>query len=185
MKPAIKRYVILIFASAAVGIAVWALLRYSAPTFHQFVSSTPPAPAFSEEELWAIGVEKVKANRPEEESKVALEIPTELQHYSERRWFLATQVAEVHKQNVPSCQDYLELAAIIQRAQIVSVPAATEEYILFGVGAKADDGPFTRYENDENIALFDETQLQNEYARLESQKTTLRNEIAALKSSSG
>jgi hypothetical protein len=74
--------------------------------------------------------------------KVALVIPTQLQHYEDRRWFLATQVAEVHKQNVQSCQDFIDLAAMIVRGEFKTIPVATDTYILFGVGAKANDDAF-------------------------------------------
>ena len=96
---------------------------------------------------------------------VAIEIPTQLRHYEDRHWFLATQVAEVKKFNVQSAQDFIDLAAVIQRGEMVSLPSATENYILFGVGAKVDNEPFSRYEDDHRIALYNEAQLNDEYRR--------------------
>jgi len=171
---------LLLVLSAAAGIGVWTMLHFTKTGWHNSATSTPTN-LRSVDELWAEGVEKVKADRGEAGKNVAFEIPPELRHYDDRRWFLATQVAEVHKQNVQSCQDFLELAALIQRGELVSVPAATEDYILFGVGAKADEGAFTRYQDDQNIPLFDEGQLQNEYARLEALRAQLQNEVAASK----
>jgi flagellar motility protein MotE (MotC chaperone) len=179
MSQATRRFAVLLLVSVATGVAVWALLRFTAPRFRL---SADPASANlrSVDELWSEGVQKVKADRGEAEKNTAVESPPELRHYEDRRWFLATQIAEVHKQNVQSCQDYLELAAMIQSGEMVTVPAATEDYILFGVGAKADEGPFSRYENDHSIALFDETQLGDEYARLNTTRSKLQNEIADL-----
>lgn len=179
-----KRLAILLLISAASGVAVWALLHFTTGRRH-LIASSGPANIRSVDELWAEGIDKIKADRAEPELNVAIKIPTELQHYTDRRWFLATQVAEVHKQNVQSCQDYVELAALIQRGEMVSVPAATEDYILFGVGARADDGPFTRFENDQTVPLYNEAQLRDEYARLEAARAQLQNEITTLKSRTG
>ncbi len=170
--------------SVATGIAVWAALHFTVRRWNQ-TASLEPVNLRTVDELWTEGVEKIKATRDESESKVAIEIPAELRHYEERRWFLATQVAEVHKHNVQSCQDYLELAAMIQRDEMVSVPAATEDYVLFGVGAKADDGPFSRYEKDQDIELYDETQLREAYAGLDAAREKLQNEIAGFNVNSG
>ena len=184
MKAQVRRYFVLVFVSAAVGLAVWAVLYYTAPKWRYFVSSPviSPASSISEDELWARGVEKVKADRGEEANKVALQIPAQLQHYEERRWFLATQVAEVHKQNVQSCQDFIDLAAMIVRGEMKTVPLATENYILFGVGAKADEDVFTRYLDDQDIALYSEAQLRDRYAEIEAARAKLQTEISDLKS---
>ncbi|HJZ79413.1 MAG TPA: DUF5715 family protein [Pyrinomonadaceae bacterium] len=174
-----KLYALLLLLSTAGGVGVWALLHFTEPRWNKTAESGP-VNIRSVDELWAEGVEKVKADRGDTGKNVVFAIPPELQHYEERRWFLATQIAEVHRRNLQSCQDYLELAAMIQRGEIVSVPAATEDYILFGVGAKADDGPFNRYENDQNVPLYDEAQLRDEYTRLETARVQLQNEINAL-----
>ena len=178
------RFTLLLVLSVVTGLAVWAVLRFTAPKWHKTATGSP-SNLRSVDDLWAEGIEKVKADRGDTGKTTAFEIPPELRHYEERRWFLATQVAEVHKQNVKSCQDYLELASMIQRGDLVSVPAATEDYVLFGVAAKADDEAFSRYENNQNVPLYDEAQLQNEYARIGSARAQLQNEIAGLKPSAG
>ena len=183
MKVPVRRYLVLALASAAVGVAVWAVLRFTARKWHRSAESVA-AKIRSTDELWAEGIEKVKADRGEEAKKVALVIPTQLQHYEARRWFLATQVAEVHKQNVQSCQDFIELAAMIVRGEMKPVPAATETYILFGVGARADDDVFTRYQDDQNIELYSETQLRDRYAEIEANRAKLQTEITDLNSRS-
>ncbi|HEX7330493.1 MAG TPA: DUF5715 family protein [Pyrinomonadaceae bacterium] len=100
-------------------------------------------------EAWYRAVERVKADRGGEGAGV-LEVPPELRHYEERYWFLATQVAEVEKYKIHTCQDYLDLATFIERGEIVPVPAVTDTYVLLGVGQRADDSEFSRYEEDKS-----------------------------------
>jgi hypothetical protein len=87
----------------------------------------------------------------------AVTTPTELKHYDERYWFLATQIADVAKHNVHSCQDYFDLAAMIQRGELVSVPGVTASYVLYGVAQRVDDDAFTPAEN----SVADYTALQS------------------------
>jgi len=152
-------------------------LRESANNLSNLTKSTSA-------DSWAAAVEKVKADRGEQ-GNAPLVIPPELKHYSDRHWFLATQVAEIDKYNVQTCQDFLDLAATIQRGEMVAIPAVTDTYVLFGVGAKADDGVFTRYEDDHSIELYNEAQLSDAYRRLDEKRTSLQSEIAALKTQSG
>jgi hypothetical protein len=101
-------------------------------------------------DAWNRAVELAKADRGGTGAG-SLEIPTDLKHYEERYWFLATQVAEIEKYNVPTCQDYLDLATMIERGEMVPVPAVTDNYVLLGIGQRADDGPFSRYEEDKEL----------------------------------
>jgi len=119
-------------------------LRTQSPTNLASVSFTPDPDA------WNRAVETAKADRAGVGAG-ALEIPSELKHYEERYWFLATQVAEIEKYNIPSCQDYLDLAATIERGEMVPVPAVTDTYVLLGIGQRADDSPFSRYEEDKDL----------------------------------
>src|SRR6185312_11740544 len=129
--------------------------------------------------LWERSVEKLKEVRSETEN-VGIEIPTQLRHYEDRRWFLGTQVAEVKKFNVQPVQDFVDLAAMIKRGELVPLPAVTDTYILFGVGARVDDAAFTRYVANENIELNDEAGLREAYIRLESIHGQLQKEISSL-----
>lgn len=103
------------------------------------------APTNADPNAWLRAVERIKEPRVEDTPSGPI-IPSELKHYSERYWFLATQVAEIEKHNVHTCQDFLDLAGVIQRGEMVSVPAVADTYVLFGVGEKADDKEFTRFE---------------------------------------
>jgi len=141
----IKRVVLLIVLLILLGSGAWAVLYFkNLKLLTASVSEIPPVTNVSQLELWASAVEKVKADRTDPMGPV--ETPPELRHYNDRHWFLATQVAEIKKNNVPICQDYLELASMIQRGELVSVPGVTDTYVLYGVAQRVDDGSFT---NDE------------------------------------
>ena len=169
------------------GVGVWALLRFTAPRRHVYQSADVSDAASirsADPDLWARSLEKVKEDRGNS-GNVALEIPPELRHYEDRHWFLATQVAEVKKFNVQPVQDFVDLAAMIERGEMVSVPAVTDTYILFGVGARVDGGVFTRYVANQNIELNDEAGLRDAYARVETAHANLPKEISGLQEQLG
>lgn len=163
------------------GLGVLAFLRYrNVKRLRQSdYLANRASPQTTDADLWARAVDKVKEDRGET-GGAAIEIPTQLRHYEDRHWFLATQVAEVEKFNVQSCQDFVDLAALLERGELVSLPAVTENYILFGVGARVDDGAFSRYVDDHNIALYNETELRDAYVRLDSARLKLQTEISGL-----
>jgi len=109
--PTARGLALLLVLSGAAGAAVWALLHFSTPKWHKSVTSSPTN-LRSVDELWAEGVEKVKADRGEAGKNVSFEIPPELRHYEERRWFLATYVAVTQKQNIYTCLAYLQLSTL-------------------------------------------------------------------------
>ena len=187
MNQKVRPFLLFILLSGAFGAGVWALLRYSSLKRHS-AQSTDFADAASlraaDPDLWARSMDKVKEARAGTDN-IAIEIPTQLRHYEDRHWFLATQVAEVKKFNVQSAQDFVDLAAMIQRGEMVPVPAVTDTYILFGVGAKADDGAFTRWVGDQNIELHDDAKVRDTYARLDSAHTNLQKEISGLQKQLG
>jgi Family of unknown function (DUF5715) len=173
----LRRSLIFLVVAALLAASVWSFRRYRLLRHLQPITTSIP-----QTDLWAQGVEKIKADRGEPMGPNApVEIPAELRHYSDRHWFLATQVAEVRKANVPSSQDFLDLGSMIQRGEMVTLPAATADYVLFGVGAEADEGPFTRYQDGKNIELYNESALGKAYAELESSRSRLQTQISALK----
>ncbi len=191
-KGTLRSYVLLVVVSIASGFAVWATLRYTAPKQTWFTaSSNSPANVIysTDSDLWAQAIARVKEDRSQDpNTNIALEVPSELRHYEDRHWFLATQVAEVKKNGLQNCHDFLDVAAMISRRDLVPVAAVTDDYVLFGVGARADNDAFTRYEDDHPVALYDEAQLANEYQRITNQRaaiqsvvTRLNNEIKSLK----
>jgi len=174
----LRQVLLLVIVCSLLGLGVlpayhYRHLRHFEYSTHQVTIPTTDA------DLWARAVEKVKEARGST-GGAALVIPTQLRHYEDRHWFLATQVAEVEKFSVQSCQDFVDLAALLERGELVSLPAVTENYILFGVGAKADDEAFSRFVEDHNIALYNETELRDAYARLDSQRLKLQTEISSL-----
>ena len=174
-----RHLLLLIVVTAAFAAGVWALARFTPKRSSPGEASTTALTPASDPDLWARSMEKVKEDRGET-GNVAIEIPAQLRHYDERRWFLATQVAAVKKFNLQPVQDFVDLAAMIQRGEIVPLPAVTETYILFGVGARVDGDAFTRYVADQNLELNDEAGLRAAYARLETEHAKLQKEISDL-----
>jgi hypothetical protein len=145
-----RRRVLLILILVLAGVAAWRVIRFTSERrnrLFQSASELSRLAANSAAYSWDAAVEKVKAPRGEELGGT-LTVPPELKHYEERYWFLATQVAEIEKHKVHTVQDYLDLAAMIERGELVPVPAVTETYILLGVGQRADEDPFTKFDED-------------------------------------
>lgn len=142
-----RKILIAFIACIVLGATTWAGVHFVRKHRRLSQSANDHAAAITnvDPNAWLRAVERIKEARVEA-TPSALIIPPELKHYSERYWFLATQVAEIEKHNVHTCQDFLDLAGVIQRNEMVTVPAVTETYVLFGVGEKADDKEFTRFE---------------------------------------
>ncbi|HJP92467.1 MAG TPA: DUF5715 family protein [Pyrinomonadaceae bacterium] len=173
-----KRVLLILLVCAAIIATAWAVFHYRAARRNRYQQSALIS-ASNQTLTWAEAVERVKADRGESAGG-AIEIPTELKHYDDRHWFLATQVAEVEKYKVQTCQDFLDLAAMIERGELVTVPAVTDSYVLFGVGQKADDEPFARFQDDHNIDLYDEAQLTDAYRRIDEKRASVRSQIDSL-----
>jgi multidrug efflux pump subunit AcrA (membrane-fusion protein) len=173
---------LIILASAAAAVAVWALLHFTAPKRHgQSTNNISSSASNTNADQWARAIEKVKEDRGEAANgQGGINVPPELRHYEDRHWFLATQVAEVKRHNIQSSQDFVDLAAMIERGEMVSVPAATDTYVLFGVGAKADNDVFSRYANDQSIGLYNEAELREAYARIDAARANVQTAIAKL-----
>ena len=143
-----RRIVVLFVVIALTGGAAWAFFHFKAK---RRLAQTQTSPAYinnsSDADAWYRAVEQVKADRGGTGAGV-LEVPQELKHYEERYWFLAAQVAEIEKYKIHTCQDYLDLAALIERGEIVPVPAVTDTFVLFGVGQRADESEFSSYEEE-------------------------------------
>lgn len=173
--------------AALVLVPVWK--RRGSGNLRGLAALLPGSARAAEINPWTAAVEKVKQDRGEPIGKQAkIETPSQLRHYSDTRRFLATQVAEVNEHHVDTPQDFVELARMINRGELVQVQPASENYILFGVGGSADSGPFTRFENGKSIKLYNEVGLRQEYERLassqaglEKQRTNLQQQVALLK----
>ena len=176
-----KRLFLSILVLAAGAVSIWAGFHFGGLRWQlsqQPVQSSNLGSS-SNALSWAEAIEKIKADRGAEAGG-GIEIPPELKHYSDRHWFLATQIAEVQKHDIPTCQDFVELAAMIERGEMVGLPAVTETYVLYGVGQKADDSEFTRYYDDHTFAIYNEAQVGDAYRRIDGKRSDLQSKIMAL-----
>ena len=185
-------FILLLIITIAAGVGVWAALRFTAPQklWRRTLTAENLAPVnYNDSGKWARAIEKVKEDRTNITDTAPLEVPPELRHYEDHHWFLATQVAEVKKHNLQTCQDFLDVAGMISRNELAPVPLVTDDYVLFGVGAKADENSFTRFEDDHTVGVYDENQLSAAYQRLANERqqvqdttTQLKNQLGSLKS---
>ncbi len=137
---------------------------------------------------WEKGAQKVTEDRGEAVGKQAkIDVPQQLRHYSDRRRFLAVQVAEWHKHRFETPQDYVGLASLIQKGELVELKPASDDYILYGVGARASGESFTVFNKSSNksVPLLDQVALDTEYERIDASVADLKSEIASLKEESG
>ncbi len=157
-----RRRVLLVVILVVASVAAWRIFRFTSERRNRLFQSATELSNLATNSAtysWDAAVEKAKAPRGEELGG-ALEVPSELKHYEERYWFLATQVAEIEKYNVHTVQDYLDLAAMIERGELVPVPAVTETYILLGVGQRADEEPFSKFEEENSNSATDPSEYQ-------------------------
>ena len=97
-----KRILLLSLVIVAAGATIWGVVRFTAlrrMSLQQTANAVSNAIEFANTADWNAAVEKVKEDRGG--GYGGAEIPTELQHYSDRHWFLATQVAEIEKYHTP------------------------------------------------------------------------------------
>lgn len=178
---AILAAVILIAVTAALFLTLPVLKRRGGHSLADYM----PAPATAEAariNSWTQALQKIKEDRGEPVGKQArVDVPQQLKHYSDTRRFLAVQVAESLEHRIESPQDYVELAQMIKKGELVEVRPVSENYILFGVGGLADKEPFTRYENGKRIPLYSEDELESEYARLKESGAQVETQIAGMK----
>jgi Family of unknown function (DUF5715) len=149
-----KKILLVFLAIAAASAAVWALVHFTNAKRYRLQQTTADSSNLTNTsgEAWVQGIQKIKERRADAGGPI--ETPPELRHYSDRHWFLATQVAEIEKHNIHTCQDFFDLAELIRRGEIVAVPPVTDTYLLYGVGEKADDEAFTRYEDDRSVEVY-------------------------------
>lgn len=177
----------LLAASLLIILAVVALLlpglkrRGRNGGYSQYLPAPSTAVA-AELSSWTQAVQKIKENRGEPTGKQAkVDIPQQLRHYSDTRRFLAVQVAEWREHRFATPRDFVDLAAMIKKGEMVELPQVSQNYILYGVGGSADVEPFTRYENGKRITLYSEADLADKSARRAEARMALENEIASLK----
>lgn len=108
------------------------------------VAEPPPAVPPAEVNPWRAAAKLVEENRGEPMGRAAaVHVPAELRHYPDKRRFLAVQVAAWMEKGDPIPHDEAELAGMIERGEMVEVPALGKDHILYGVGANATGDPLT------------------------------------------
>jgi hypothetical protein len=160
--------IILLTALAIAGIYKWKRSRNASP------SSDLPGlgnPALTEAiNPYQIALQRVEEDRGEPMgNKAQVNIPAELKLYKDKRRFLAIQIAEWRQQKYVIPQDFSELAAMEHGAEFTILPALGADYILYGVGLRADD-ELTHYDQKtgKSIPLFrDEAGIEEELGRLD------------------
>lgn len=148
-----------------------------------FMSLLVPAPADAAEVIsWTQAVRRVTEDRGKPVgNKAKVDTPPELRQYSDRRRFLAVQVAEQREHRVASPRDFVDLVAMLKDGEMVELQPVTRDYILFGVGGNADTEPFTRYEKGESVPLYNEAGLEQAYDQMAQSRLFIENEINGLK----
>jgi hypothetical protein len=116
-------------------------------------------------------------------NKAEIKIPAELKLYQDRRRFLAIQIAEWREQKYEIPKDFYDLASMTQRGEFTALPTLAPDYILYGVGLKADE-ELTHYDekSHKSIPLFSsEAELEQEIERLNNSLRDSETRIRELK----
>jgi hypothetical protein len=83
-------------------------------------------------------------------------VPAELRHYSDRRRFLAVQMADTRQEQLELPLDDGDLAAMLRAGTLVEMPRLGDDYILYDIGTDAADDPMAAYDPDarKDVPLF-------------------------------
>ena len=92
---------------------------------------------------WALAMARVEEVRGTSDT---LSIPAELQHYDDRRRFLAVQMADSREENYELPHDQGELAQMVLSGDVVELPAMGDDYLLYDVGTDAIEDPLAHYD---------------------------------------
>ncbi len=179
----------LVVVFAGVGLYVWNRARRpaspaGAPEQPQVSLAEPP-------DLQRMAVLRVEEDRGQPVGNRAdIEVPAELKLYKDRRRFLAIQVAEAREQKYEIPDDFADLAEMTRRGEFVALPIFSADYILYGVGLRADDElTYLDPKTMKSVPLFgSQAEAEAERARLntlvaeaETKMRELRDELAKLK----
>jgi hypothetical protein len=171
---------VLLIASAA---AFW-LLPGGSRRRSSLTNIMPAAADAAGLSSWKQSARKVEEDRGEPMGlKAKVDVPAELRHYSDTRRFLAIQVAEWRKHRFETPKDFSDLASMIRKGEVVELKSVSENYILYGVGGRADGDQFTHYLEAErkSIPLISQPELEQEYARIDESRRSLEEETASAK----
>jgi len=141
-------------------------------------ASAPETPTPPDPSSWAAAIARVEEVRG---SAGRINTPEELKHYSDRRRFLAVQMADSREEKYNLPHDVAALAQMIQSGELVPLRALGEHHILYDVGTDAREDPLAHYdlESGKDVPLFASMEAyQAEDARLGGDKAK-RDALAA------
>ena len=129
-----------------------------------------PSPAPAPTEPFDIAHARIEEDRGQAMGLAArVTVPPQLQPYSDRRRFLAVQMADSRDEQYILPQDDADLVAMWRSGTLVEMPPLTGEYMLYDVGTDASDDPMAAYDANarKDIPLFaSAAELDTERARL-------------------
>ena len=103
------------------------------------IVSTPAPTGYSWEQAVA-RVEEVRGGG------APVKVPAELRHYSDRRRFLAVQIADSQQHEFDLPHDMGELAIMIREGQMVELPRLGKHHLLYEVGEDAREDPLEHWD---------------------------------------
>jgi hypothetical protein len=112
--------------------------------------ASAPAPEPGTLEAAIAQVEEVRG------SAGRIDVPDELKHYEDHRRFLAVQMADSQERSYRLPDDEADLAEMIQRGEVVEMPALGDDYVLYDLGTDVTDVPLVYYdpESGKDVTLF-------------------------------
>lgn len=175
---------LLVPALLVAGLAVFHFQRRAvAPgAAPETAAAPPPAVLPSEVNPWREAARLVEEDRGQPIGRAArVNVPAELRHYPDKKRFLALQVAGWMEQDYPIPKDEADLAQMIERGEMVEVPAIGKDHILYGVGANATGEPLAHYDRatGQEIPLYSRYDLFEDAAAQWSATAEARNADAA------
>ena len=162
-----------------IGLAV-ALVMWGDLPKPEEIAVPPPPNALTPPVVrsWREAARRVEENRGEPVGRAAtVMVPSELRHYSDRRRFLAVQVAESRAQDYELPHDYAELVQLIQTGEMVEMKPVGDNYVLYGVGSSVTDDPLTHYDR----ATGADIPLYENYADFQDGDEAMADSIVELK----
>ena len=143
-------------------------------------SPAPPAAAATPDPFsWAAAIAHVEEVRG---SAGRITVPDELRHHSDRRRFLAVQMADSQEKRYQLPHDVAALAQMIRGGELVGLRALGERHILYDVGTDAREDPLAHYdvETGKDVPLFPSMEAyEAEDARLAAANESAKREALA------
>jgi uncharacterized protein DUF5715 len=140
---------LLVPALLVAGLGVLYFQRRGIPPMAAPESAAAPPPAVVPSEMnpWREAARLVEEDRGQPIGRAArVHAPAELRHYANKKRFLALQVAGWMEKDYTIPKDEADLAGMIDRGEMVEVPAIGKDHILYGVGANATGEPLAHYD---------------------------------------